>query len=45
MGIAEDALAQQLDVLGELRVGVEAGAGVVEVDVASRVEASEVALA
>jgi hypothetical protein len=31
--VAEDAVAEQLEVLSELRVAVEAGAGVVEVDV------------
>jgi len=43
--VAEHVRSQQLEVLAELRVGVEAGAGVVEVDVAARVEASEVAAA
>jgi uncharacterized protein len=41
--VAKDALAQELEVLVEHRVGVEAGAGVVEVDVAACVEAGEVA--
>jgi hypothetical protein len=43
--VAEDAAAQQLEVLRELRLGVEAGAGVVEVDVAAGVEAREVGAA
>jgi hypothetical protein len=41
--VAKDVRPQQLDVLGELGVGVEARAGVVEIDVAARVEAGEVA--
>jgi len=45
VGVAEHIRAQQLDVLAELRVGVEAGPGVVEVDVTARVEAGEVAAA
>jgi hypothetical protein len=43
--VAEDAAAEQLEVLGELRLGVEPGAGVVEVDVAAGVEAREVGAA
>ncbi|HEY6016212.1 MAG TPA: hypothetical protein VIU16_05445 [Gaiellaceae bacterium] len=39
MRVAEDAAAQKLEVLGQLRLGVEPGAGVVEVDVAAGVEA------
>ncbi len=41
MRVAEDVRAQEREVLGELRLGVEAGAGEVEVDVAARVEARE----
>jgi hypothetical protein len=43
--VTEHVRAQQFEVLAELRVGVETGAGVVEVDVAARVEAREVAVA
>jgi hypothetical protein len=43
--VAEDALPQQLEVLEELRVGVEARTGVVEVDVSTRIEAGEIAAA
>jgi hypothetical protein len=37
--VAEDVLAQELEMLSELRVGVEAGAGVVEIDMSTGVEA------
>ena len=43
--VAEDARPQQLEVLAQLRVGVQAAAGVVEIDVAARVEAGELAAA
>ena len=41
MRVAEDVASQQIEVLGELRLGVEAGTGVVEVDVAARVKAGK----
>jgi hypothetical protein len=43
--VAEDAGAEELEVLVELRLAVEAGARVVEVDVAAGVEAGEVGAA
>jgi hypothetical protein len=39
--VAEDVLPQELEVLAELRVGVQARAGVVEIDLTGRVEARE----
>src|SRR5438128_971502 len=41
--VAEHVRSQQLGMLAELRVRVDAGAGVIEVDVAARLEAGEVA--
>jgi len=38
--VAEHALPEEREVLGELGIGVETGAGVVEVDVAARVQAA-----
>jgi hypothetical protein len=43
--VAEHALPEQREVLGELGVRVESGAGVVEVDVAARVQTSVLAAA
>jgi hypothetical protein len=43
--VAEDVRTEQRDVLGELRFGVEARAGVVEVDMATRIQASELTAA
>jgi hypothetical protein len=43
--VAEDAVPQQLEVLAELRVGVEAGARGVEIDVTAGVEPRAVAAA
>ena len=43
--VAEDVASQQIEVLGELRLGVEAGTGVVEIDVAARVKAGKLAAA
>jgi len=43
--VAEDFVVQQVEVLGELRVRLEAGAGVVEIDVTLRVEPCEVGVA
>jgi hypothetical protein len=43
--VAEDALTEERQVLVQLRPGVEAGAGVVEVDLLARVQALEVARA
>jgi len=40
--VAENVLPQQVEMLAELRVGVEARTGVVEIDVSAGVEASEV---
>ncbi|HSP70844.1 MAG TPA: hypothetical protein VLN26_00650 [Gaiellaceae bacterium] len=45
MRVAEDAAAEQLEVLRQLRLGVEAGAGVVQVDVAACIETREVGAA
>jgi len=45
VGVAEDARAQQLEVLRELRLGVEAGSRVVEVGLPARVEAGELVAA
>jgi hypothetical protein len=43
--VGTDEAAEELEMLGQLRVGVQAGAGVVEVDVAASVETGEVASA
>ncbi len=45
MRVPEHVRAKQLEVLAELRVGIEAGARVVEIDVAAGVEPREVAAA
>ncbi len=45
MRVPEHVRAKQLEVLAELRVGIEAGARVVEIDMAAGVEPREVAAA